>query len=125
MSRKWICFGYPPLRGATCYLYIYLWLSDFCGKTKAKNGDPKADIIFSIWTERLTLSLIVALGANEGLHSAALGIYPMSQINLRGNIMKYILVIALGIITASSAFAHSGGTNKDGCHAGSKPYHCH
>lgn len=23
------------------------------------------------------------------------------------------------------ALAHSGGTNKYGCHAGSKPYHCH
>ncbi|WP_245846320.1 YHYH domain-containing protein [Chromohalobacter canadensis] len=23
------------------------------------------------------------------------------------------------------AQAHSGGTDEDGCHAGSKPYHCH
>nr|WP_297404051.1 YHYH domain-containing protein [uncultured Marinobacter sp.] len=23
------------------------------------------------------------------------------------------------------AHAHSGGTDKNGCHAGSKPYHCH
>ncbi|MDO0945334.1 MULTISPECIES: YHYH domain-containing protein [Chromohalobacter] len=23
------------------------------------------------------------------------------------------------------AHAHSGGTDENGCHAGSKPYHCH
>jgi len=26
---------------------------------------------------------------------------------------------------ANQAVAHSGGLNKQGCHAGSKPYHCH
>jgi hypothetical protein len=37
-------------------------------------------------------------------------------------------IIAIGFISlfsASLAFAHSGGTNKSGCHAGSQPYHCH
>lgn len=29
------------------------------------------------------------------------------------------------ITLASQATAHSGGLNKQGCHAGSKPYHCH
>ena len=38
--------------------------------------------------------------------------------------------ITLGILMASMmsptfAYAHSGGTNAAGCHAGSKPYHCH
>ncbi len=34
-----------------------------------------------------------------------------------------ILAITMGFGT--QAFAHSGGLNKQGCHAGSKPYHCH
>ena len=29
------------------------------------------------------------------------------------------------ISSISSVFAHSGGTDKYGCHAGSQPYHCH
>ena len=33
------------------------------------------------------------------------------------------ILILVGI--ASQAVAHSGGLNKQGCHAGSKPYHCH
>ena len=28
-------------------------------------------------------------------------------------------------ISVHFAIAHSGGLNADGCHAGSKPYHCH
>lgn len=32
-----------------------------------------------------------------------------------------VTVLPLGNL----ASAHSGGTNKYGCHAGSKPYHCH
>ncbi|MFT5797006.1 MAG: hypothetical protein ACI84R_001061 [Candidatus Azotimanducaceae bacterium] len=39
--------------------------------------------------------------------------------------MKIIAVIAIALVTATSAFAHSGGTNSAGCHAGKKPYHCH
>ena len=38
--------------------------------------------------------------------------------------MRYIFFIFLTII-AVQAYAHSGGLNKQGCHAGSKPYHCH
>ena len=30
-----------------------------------------------------------------------------------------------GVISTASLVAHSGGTNAAGCHAGSKPYHCH
>ena len=35
----------------------------------------------------------------------------------------YIAVILTGLVTQVAA--HSGGLNKLGCHAGSKPYHCH
>lgn len=31
------------------------------------------------------------------------------------------LVLSLPIVS----FAHSGGTDKHGCHAGTEPYHCH
>lgn len=36
-------------------------------------------------------------------------------------------VIALMIfgLATNPAFAHSGGTDAHGCHAGSQPYHCH
>lgn len=42
--------------------------------------------------------------------------------------MKYTLMIVITlftIISNSVAFAHSGGTDANGCHAGSQPYHCH
>ena len=35
-----------------------------------------------------------------------------------------IAAIVIGV-TGTVVFAHSGGTNADGCHAGSQPYHCH
>ena len=41
--------------------------------------------------------------------------------------MKFmpLLFIILLLNFASSANAHSAGLNKQGCHAGSQPYHCH
>lgn len=40
--------------------------------------------------------------------------------------MKLIATITLLLsLAAGSALAHSGGTNANGCHAGSQPYHCH
>ena len=39
--------------------------------------------------------------------------------------MKYLLAIALSICISFQTLAHSGGTDKYGCHAGSQPYHCH
>ncbi|MFT4793078.1 MAG: hypothetical protein ACJAVR_002199 [Paracoccaceae bacterium] len=33
-------------------------------------------------------------------------------------------LFALSLV-AGPAAAHSGGTNAQGCHAGSQPYHCH
>ncbi|WP_430465756.1 thermonuclease family protein [Tabrizicola sp.] len=35
----------------------------------------------------------------------------------------FMVAVIAGLV--GPAFAHSGGLNKDGCHAGSKPYHCH
>lgn len=42
--------------------------------------------------------------------------------------MRVFYLISVTLITISlNSFlgAHSGGLNKQGCHAGSKPYHCH
>ena len=42
--------------------------------------------------------------------------------------MKIINQIFISLIlccSASPVLAHSGGLNKQGCHAGSQPYHCH
>ena len=36
-----------------------------------------------------------------------------------------LLVMLSSLFSAQSAFAHSGGLNAQGCHAGSRPYHCH
>ena len=35
------------------------------------------------------------------------------------------IFIATLMTLAAQANAHSGGLDKNGCHAGSKPYHCH
>ena len=40
-------------------------------------------------------------------------------------LMLKSLQILILVGAASQAVAHSGGLNKQGCHAGSQPYHCH
>jgi endonuclease YncB( thermonuclease family) len=35
------------------------------------------------------------------------------------------LIITFLVLVASQAASHSGGVNKQGCHSGSQPYHCH
>ena len=35
------------------------------------------------------------------------------------------LIITFLVLLASQAASHSGGVNKQGCHSGSLPYHCH
>ena len=37
---------------------------------------------------------------------------------------RFVLLIA-SFITSQQVLSHSGGLNSAGCHAGSKPYHCH
>ena len=39
--------------------------------------------------------------------------------------MKYLMVCILLISMCVQTFAHSGRTDSQGCHAGSRPYHCH
>ena len=42
--------------------------------------------------------------------------------------MKFIIpqsFLSILVIFSSELLAHSGPTDSDGCHAGSKPYHCH
>ena len=36
-----------------------------------------------------------------------------------------LIVFAFCTLFPIKAFSHSGGLNASGCHAGSKPYHCH
>ncbi|WP_139707448.1 YHYH domain-containing protein [Aeromonas allosaccharophila] len=38
---------------------------------------------------------------------------------------KWIALFFVTLIATSIAQAHSGGTDANGCHAGTKPYHCH
>lgn len=44
--------------------------------------------------------------------------------NKKGTGLVFIIVATL-ISTNLDVYGHSGGTNSEGCHAGSKPYHCH
>lgn len=37
----------------------------------------------------------------------------------------YLTSFLLAVLTPINALAHSGGTDSNGCHAGSQPYHCH
>jgi hypothetical protein len=37
----------------------------------------------------------------------------------------YLLPVFIFSIISINSFAHSGGTDSNGCHAGSQPYHCH
>ena len=39
--------------------------------------------------------------------------------------MRAFSVVAILTFLTTQAVAHSGGLNKQGCHAGSQPYHCH
>jgi len=39
--------------------------------------------------------------------------------------MKSAVAFIAVLLTCTAALAHSGGTDKNGCHAGSRPYHCH
>jgi len=40
--------------------------------------------------------------------------------------MKKTIIAALVVtLVPGAVFAHSGGTDANGCHAGSQPYHCH
>ena len=38
--------------------------------------------------------------------------------------MKNILLV-LFLLVSTNVYSHSGGTDSNGCHAGSQPYHCH
>lgn len=38
---------------------------------------------------------------------------------------KFIALFFMVTFAASFSYAHSGGTDSKGCHAGTKPYHCH
>ena len=56
----------------------------------------------------------------------------MEQIALNGQrihgdgwVVVFIITFVLLSFWTSSAHSHSGGLNASGCHAGSKPYHCH
>ena len=44
---------------------------------------------------------------------------------MRNRSVSLIIFLLSLILLASQAFAHSGGTDRYGCHAGSRPYHCH
>lgn len=43
----------------------------------------------------------------------------------RESFMRLLAILVCACIYGLSAQAHSGGLNSSGCHAGSKPYHCH
>jgi hypothetical protein len=42
-----------------------------------------------------------------------------------GFMKKLIAMVFVSLLAAGVVQAHSGGTDSNGCHAGTKPYHCH
>lgn len=36
-----------------------------------------------------------------------------------------VLAFGIGLASSSAVYSHSGGLDANGCHAGSRPYHCH
>lgn len=38
---------------------------------------------------------------------------------------SHLVIFALVALISTQAVSHSGGTDSNGCHAGSQPYHCH
>ena len=38
---------------------------------------------------------------------------------------RILLALAMSLSVSSMAISHSGGLDSQGCHAGSRPYHCH
>ena len=47
-------------------------------------------------------------------------------LQIKGVIMiKFAALLFASMMFVGVAQAHSGGTDENGCHAGSKPYHCH
>ena len=50
----------------------------------------------------------------------------MKQFSLISLTICLVFCLSVAVLLLGNlASAHSGGTNKYGCHAGSKPYHCH
>lgn len=49
-------------------------------------------------------------------------LFILQRLNIRG---MHVIGAFLFSLLAAHAGAHSGGLNKQGCHAGSQPYHCH
>ncbi|PQO24857.1 YHYH domain-containing protein [Rhodobacteraceae bacterium WD3A24] len=41
------------------------------------------------------------------------------------NLLISAISAALIVLPTPAVFAHSGGLDSNGCHAGSRPYHCH
>ena len=40
-------------------------------------------------------------------------------------ILIALIMFLFLLVSVEPAFSHSGGTDSSGCHAGSRPYHCH
>jgi len=72
--------------------------------------------------------LTIAMTKTSALASPA-GFEPRSPSAQLRRRQAFSLIQAVLFATAASlgqgAFAHSGGLNAAGCHAGSQPYHCH
>lgn len=39
--------------------------------------------------------------------------------------LRFLAIVSLTITIPNIVIAHSGGLDANGCHAGSRPYHCH
>ena len=63
--------------------------------------------------------------ANQTLSFISLILRPCVKLLTSNDVWKTAFIAILFLTLANQVTAHSGGLNKQGCHAGSKPYHCH
>ena len=63
--------------------------------------------------------------AIQTLSFISLILRPYLKLLISNDVWKTAFITTMLLIVANQATAHSGGLNKQGCHAGSKPYDCH
>lgn len=69
--------------------------------------------------------IIVNIHKARGCSSATEGNMENISNKKRSAMKKLVAVLFASMMIVGVAHGHSGGTDKNGCHAGSKPYHCH
>ena len=75
---------------------------------------------------KLFLCIHVFVSAQKAFECSLQGKASKEVLQIKGVFMKkFVALLFASMMFVGVAQAHSGGTDDKGCHAGSKPYHCH